>query len=125
MDLSGPNPRNNPKLDKYWNQRRRLFSRFDKGIQLDEEGWYSVTPEQVVDHVASRLVDLCQGSNIVALDAFCGGGGNAIAFAKQPNVSIIAVNTDRAKLRRAAHNAQLDDIPANKLVFIECTVLPT
>jgi trimethylguanosine synthase len=123
MDRSVPNPHNNPKLDKYWNQRRRLFSRFDKGIQLDEEGWYSVTPEQIADHVASRLVDLCQGSNIVVLDAFCGCGGNAIAFAKQPNVSVIAVDTDRSKLRRAAHNAQIYDIPANKLVFIECNVL--
>jgi trimethylguanosine synthase len=123
MDRSVPNPHNNPKLDKYWNQRRRLFSRFDKGIQLDEEGWYSVTPEQIADHVASRLVDLCQGSNIVVLDAFCGCGGNAIAFAKQPNVSVIAVDTDRSKLRRAAHNAQIYNIPVNKLVFIECNVL--
>jgi trimethylguanosine synthase len=123
VDRSVPNPYNNPKLDKYWNQRRRLFSRFDQGVQLDEEGWYSVTPEQIADHVASRLVDLCQGSNIVVLDAFCGCGGNAIAFAKQPNISVIAVDLDRSKLRKAAHNAALYDIPPNKLLFIECNVL--
>lgn len=128
MDRSVPNPLDNPKLDKYWNQRRRLFSRFDQGVQLDEEGWYSVTPEQIADHVALRLTDLattCQGSNknIVVLDAFCGCGGNAIAFAKQPNISVIAVDLDRSKLRRAAHNAALYDISPNKLVFIECNVL--
>jgi trimethylguanosine synthase len=119
MDRSVPNPHHNPKLDKYWNQRRRLFSRFDQGVQLDEEGWYSVTPEQIADHVASRLTNLAascqrgQGSgsagssnnNIVVLDAFCGCGGNAIAFAKQPGVSVIGVDLDRSKLRRAANAA--------------------
>ena len=42
---------------KYWAQRRRLFKKFDEGIQLDPEGWYSVTPEAVADHVASRFAD--------------------------------------------------------------------
>ena len=27
---------------RYWDQRYRLFSRFHRGIQLDEESWYSV-----------------------------------------------------------------------------------
>lgn len=30
---------------KYWMQRYSLFSRFDADIQLDTEGWWSVTPE--------------------------------------------------------------------------------
>ena len=30
---------------KYWMQRYSLFSRFDEGVQLDTEGWWSVTPE--------------------------------------------------------------------------------
>lgn len=29
---------------KYWAQRYRYFSRFDDGIALDAESWYSVTP---------------------------------------------------------------------------------
>lgn len=33
------------KLWKYWLQRYTLFSRFDEGVMMDEEGWYSVTPE--------------------------------------------------------------------------------
>src|SRR3546814_9800067 len=29
--------------DKYWDQRYRYFSRYDHGIELDVEGWYSVS----------------------------------------------------------------------------------
>jgi len=60
---------------KYWHQRHRLFSLFDEGIQMDPEGWYSVTPESIAMHIAER----CRCDVIV--DAFCGVGGNAIQFA--------------------------------------------
>ncbi|VDP45025.1 unnamed protein product [Soboliphyme baturini] len=63
-------------LRKYWMQRYRLFSKFDDGILMDEEGWYSVTPERISEHIAER----CQCD--VVMDAFCGVGGNAIQFAK-------------------------------------------
>jgi len=39
--------------DKYYDQRYRLFSRYDEGIVLDTEGWYSTTPEVV--HIAYPL----------------------------------------------------------------------
>lgn len=42
--VRGPLPR---KLWKYWMQRYTLFARFDDGVLLDEEGWFSVTPEAV------------------------------------------------------------------------------
>ena len=32
---------------KYWLQRYSLWSRFDQGIEMDTEGWYSVTAEVV------------------------------------------------------------------------------
>jgi hypothetical protein len=38
--------------DKYWDQRYRLLSRFDQGVVLDDESWYSITPEEI-----SRCVD--------------------------------------------------------------------
>jgi len=41
--------------NKYWAQRKRLFTKFDSGIQLDEESWFSVTPEVIADHVAKRI----------------------------------------------------------------------
>jgi len=88
--------------DKYWAQRHRLFSKFDLGIQLDTEGWYSVSPEVIADHVAQRIIGnfFCSGTpknnndvsersisssssnGVVILDAFGGMGGNSIAFAK-------------------------------------------
>lgn len=57
-------------------QRKRLFSLYSKGCLLDEEGWYSVTPENIANQIAER----CRCDTIV--DAFCGVGGNTIAFAK-------------------------------------------
>eukprot|EP00501_MAST-03F_sp_TOSAG23-6_P000582 GSMAST32.ASY1.ANO1.603.1 assembled CDS len=54
IENSTPNPyRQDSVLDKYWVQRYRYFSKFDQGIQMDNEGWYSVTPEKIV-----RLYDL-------------------------------------------------------------------
>lgn len=45
--------------NKYWAQRRRLFSKFDEGVQMDKESWYSVTPEAIALHLAKRVVDMC------------------------------------------------------------------
>ena len=44
-------PRN---LWKYWLQRYSLFTRFDEGILMDEEGWYSATPEVLAAHHAAK-----------------------------------------------------------------------
>ena len=41
-------------LDKYWDQRYRLFSKYDHGVKLDDESWYSVTPEIIAQHIANR-----------------------------------------------------------------------
>lgn len=57
-------------------QRERYFSLYSSGCLLDEEGWYSVTPELIATQIAER----CRCDTI--LDAFCGVGGNAIAFAQ-------------------------------------------
>ena len=59
-----------------FSQRKRLFSLYDEGCLLDEEGWFSVTPEAIASQIAER----CRCNTI--LDAFCGVGGNAIAFAR-------------------------------------------
>ncbi len=97
---------------------------------------YSVTPEIIADHVAQRVVTLVSspefkqsGSDhddkgIVILDAFCGCGGDSIAFGKLPAdivSKVICVDTDHSKLLMAAHNASLCyDIPKDKLIFVEC-----
>mmetsp|Transcript_48985 Transcript_48985/g.59087 ORF Transcript_48985/g.59087 Transcript_48985/m.59087 type:complete len:745 (+) Transcript_48985:71-2305(+) len=134
--ISGQIPNPHPPSvvhDKYWAQRRRLFSRFDEGIELDSESWYSVTPEAIADHVARRMGEMASSmiemesncfnnEGIVILDAFCGCGGNGIAFGKlSPFVvsKVVCVDMDRSKLRKAAHNAALYGIPSDKIVFIE------
>ncbi|XP_052774682.1 trimethylguanosine synthase-like [Mya arenaria] len=87
-----------PELRKYWGQRYRLFSRFDEGIRLDREGWFSVTPEKIAEHIADR----CRCD--VILDAFCGAGGNSIQFAFTCE-RVIAVDIDPVKVELARHNA--------------------
>jgi trimethylguanosine synthase len=125
IDNSIPNPISNLVHDKYWAQRRRLFWKFDMGIQLDPEGWYSVTPEVIAHHVAKRVANLAMGSqSFILLDAFCGCGGNAIAFAQEEQLSlIVCADIDRTKLRKAAYNACLYEIPSEKLIFVECSSL--
>ncbi len=111
--------------DKFWSQRRRLFSLFDRGIQLDKESWFSVTPEVIANHIAAHLVG--NRSNVIVLDPFCGCGGNSIAFAKRPEVDlVICVDTDLSKLKMASSNASVYGVASEKMVFIHgngCQVL--
>jgi trimethylguanosine synthase len=112
--------------DKYWAQRKRLFVKYDQGIQLDREGWYSVTPEAIANHIARRMV-AGAGNGMVVLDACAGVGGNVIAFARRPEVSlVVCVDTDDARLRIAANNCSVYGIPRDKVVFVNadaCQVL--
>uniref|UniRef100_U3K6N1 Trimethylguanosine synthase n=2 Tax=Ficedula albicollis TaxID=59894 RepID=U3K6N1_FICAL len=103
-----------PELIKYWAQRYRLFSRFDEGIKLDREGWFSVTPEKIAEHIAVRV---SQSFNCdIIVDAFCGVGGNAIQFALTSK-RVIAVDIDAEKLRLARHNAEVYGV-AERIDFL-------
>lgn len=102
--------RENPILKKYWANRYRLFSRFDDGVKLDYESWFSVTPEKIARHTAKR----CKCNVIV--DAFCGAGGNSIAFAKTCE-KVIAIDIDPQKIELAKHNAQIYGVE-DKIDFI-------
>jgi trimethylguanosine synthase len=114
--ILNPFPKNEVE-DKYWSQRRRLFTRFDLGIQLDRESWFSVTPEAIANHIAAHLVGTRK--NIIVLDPFCGCGGNSIAFARRMEVDlVVGVDTDLSKLKRAASNAAIYEIPPEKMVFV-------
>jgi trimethylguanosine synthase len=105
--------------DKYWAQRKRFFSKFDDGIILDKEGWFSVTPEAIANHIANRLTSGQGKDSMVVLDAFSGCGGNTIAFAQREEISlVISVDCDRQKLKLAANNAAVYKIPPRKILFI-------
>uniref|UniRef100_A0A1J3D497 Trimethylguanosine synthase n=1 Tax=Noccaea caerulescens TaxID=107243 RepID=A0A1J3D497_NOCCA len=98
-------------LGKYWCQRYILFSRFDEGIKMDEEGWFSVTPEPIAKHHATRC---CDGG--IVIDCFTGVGGNAIQFASR-NHCVIAIDLDPKKLELAQHNASIYGV-ADKIDFV-------
>lgn len=94
-----------PDLAKYWAQRHRLFSRFDDGIKLDREGWFSVTPERIAEHLALRVQQSFPEAQLI-VDAFCGVGGNAIQFALTGK-RVLAVDLDPVRLDLARHNASV------------------
>lgn len=99
---------NNHKLAKYWNQRYNLFSRYDDGIQMDEESWYSVTPEKIAKHIAKRFHKSLGSGHKVIVDGFCGVGGNLIQFALlSPRFRVIGIDISPEKLKMAKNNAQI------------------
>ncbi|BGP35784.1 putative diacylglycerol O-acyltransferase tgs1 [Rhodotorula toruloides] len=97
-------------LEKYWAQRYRLFSLFDEGCEMDREGWYSVTPENIAAQIAER----CRCG--VVVDAFCGVGGNAIQFAFTCE-RVIALDVSPVRLACAAHNARIYGV-GDRITFI-------
>ncbi|WCJ35427.1 S-adenosyl-L-methionine-dependent methyltransferases superfamily protein [Euphorbia peplus] len=96
---------------KYWSQRYLLFSRFDSGIKMDEEGWFSVTPELIARHHASRCAD------DTVIDCFTGVGGNAIQFALRCK-HVTAIDIDPKKIDYAYHNAAIYGVQ-EKVDFIK------
>uniref|UniRef100_A0A915KGH1 Trimethylguanosine synthase n=1 Tax=Romanomermis culicivorax TaxID=13658 RepID=A0A915KGH1_ROMCU len=102
--------RQSPVMRKYWKNRYKLFTKFDDGVLLDEEGWFSVTPERIAEHIAYR----CRADVIV--DAFCGPGGNSIQFAKYCH-QVIAVDIDPLKIKCARRNAEIYGV-ADRIQFI-------
>jgi trimethylguanosine synthase len=119
--ITNPYPKNEVP-DKFWSQRRRLFTRFDEGIQLDKESWYSVTPESIANHIAGRLA--ADREKMVVLDPFCGCGGNAIAIALRDEVQlVVCVDSDVEKLKKAVKNASTYGVAKEKMVFVHSDAL--
>lgn len=102
----------NSPLDRYWDKRYFLFEKFDEGIKLDEESWYSVTPEAVAYYVSAKV-------NVkgTIVDAFCGAGGDAIKLATSCG-NLIANDIDEVKLKCLLNNAKIYD--ANN-ISISCS----
>jgi len=95
-----------PHLHKYWLQRYSFFSEYDRGILIDEEGWYSVTPEVIAWHHAKRLVASMGSQRCLAVDAFGGMGGNSIQLALA-GCHVIAIEMDPHKASLLRHNTQV------------------
>lgn len=70
------------------------------GARTDPEGRWSLTPEAIA-------LDLARGAGAATvLDATCGVGGFAIAFARA-GARVVAVEPDRTRRSCARHNAEL------------------
>lgn len=95
-------------MRKYWAQRNNLFSKYDEGILLTKELWFSVTPELMSKFIAKFInfafKDLNRQLNI--LDAFCGGGGNINQFLEFNN-KIFAVDINHLHLHCTHNNAKI------------------
>ncbi|KAG1361237.1 trimethylguanosine synthase [Cocos nucifera] len=95
------------KIAKYWHQRYSLFSRYDDGIQMDEEGWFSATPEEIAATHAARA-----SSGTIVIDCFSGVGGNAIQFALR-GCHVVAIDIDPQKIGYSINNAKIYGVEDN------------
>lgn len=96
---------------KYWNKRYKLFSKFDNGVFLTAEMWYSVTPEStaiLIARIVKKLVPNCEN----VLDVCCGGGGNTIQFARYFK-SVGGVDINRNNIRCSEHNCKIYGVEKN------------
>jgi hypothetical protein len=88
------------------------------GVELDAEARMSLTPEvlamDLARHVGARSV----------VDACCGAGGNAIAFARAGS-AVTAIELDPERARMAEHNARIYGVPVRVLVGDARALLPT
>ncbi|XP_046919746.2 trimethylguanosine synthase 1 [Dermatophagoides farinae] len=113
------------RFNVYWRQRFILFSRFNQGIKLDDESWYSVTPEAIAKHIAERLQNTLAkrypnrcNAGFIIMDPFCGAGGNVIQFALQSLIQkVYAIDIDPEKIAMAKHNARIYECD-DKIEFI-------
>lgn len=86
--------------EKYWDQRYRIFSRFDHGVQLDAESWYSVTYESIGNEIARFCVEQAALQDMklhVVWDVFSGCGGTAIPLCRR-GLRTTAIDIDHTKL---------------------------
>jgi len=84
---------------------------------LDDVGRFSLTPRRIADRQAAWL------AAPLVIDAFCGCGGNAIAFALAGS-RVFAVERDRVRLALARRNAHALGV-ADRIEFHCADVRPT
>ena len=105
----------NEKYNTYYVQRYYFFSLYDEGIQMDQESWYSVTPEEISEYIASIIPD---SLNSVILDAFCGCGGNVISLSKKFK-KVIANDLFSEKINMTKNNTKIYNCPNNIIYYTQ------
>lgn len=107
---------------KFWKKRHKIFSKFDEGIYMTLELWYSVTPEASAKYVAKLSRQLLEmiGKNTnesIIVDLCCGGGGNAIQFAQEFNNKILAIDINETNIHCTMHNSEIYNV-SDKIIPI-------
>ncbi|KAK9459034.1 S-adenosyl-L-methionine-dependent methyltransferase [Lipomyces oligophaga] len=102
-----------PETRRYWNHGRTLFSKFNDGIWLTNDMFFSVTPESIASYIATYIS--AQGVSTI-IDGFCGVGGNSIQFAKHVD-KVIAIDCDPVLVSCARHNAAIYGVQ-DKIEFL-------
>jgi len=107
-------------IKKYYDQRYRLFSKFDRGIRLDTESWFSITPECISIDIADKCQSQAVKHNVrigMIVDCFCGVGGNVISMAGRVDCQVVfACDIDRLKLEMLRCNAEIYGVASR----VEC-----
>ncbi|GIQ89262.1 RNA cap guanine-N2 methyltransferase, partial [Kipferlia bialata] len=92
---------------RYWRRRYDIFHKYDAGVCLTNDMFFSVTFEGLGLCVANHIVDSLKASNIpppyTVVDVFAGAGGNTIALARHPlikRVISIELNPSVAECNR-------------------------
>ncbi|PHJ19460.1 rna cap guanine-n2 methyltransferase, partial [Cystoisospora suis] len=82
-------------------RRQEIFHRYDEGIKMDADMWWSATPEDVAVQIAARC------SCPLLWDGFGGIGGNAVHFARGFCGLVIASEISPERVRMAQHNVSI------------------
>ena len=90
-------------MKKYWLQRHKLFTKYDEGILLTKELWFSVTPENISKYIA-KYIGKQFNNKFTILDTFCGGGGNIVQFLNL-NCNVIGVDINPIHLKCTENNS--------------------
>lgn len=104
VELEPPAKRNAVRAARSEDAKRRRATSVGfakQGARLDDEGRMSLTPQALAEKVARALPP-----DAKVIDAGCGAGGNAIAFARA-GAAVTAIERDAGRLADARHNARL------------------
>ncbi len=85
-------------------RRRQTSVGFSRsGVRLDEQGRFSLTPEQLALALGKRA------NGVHVVDAGCGAGGNSIGFARA-GCRVTAIEADPKRAADARHNTRCYDV---------------
>lgn len=100
-------------VKKFWRKRYDIFSKYDEGIYMTSELWYSITPECTAKFTAKLIKELLDNhlnkDEYKVIDLCCGGGGNTIQFAKEFE-RVIAIDINPINVRCTLHNAAIYNV---------------